>query len=84
MRCARGQPRALPARTASRRDVNKCVCVWACVCARDGARGQPVLCLPVLIYWLPLLRALVPVSVSDCVLELLGVSVSMDHFTQTR
>ena len=54
------------------------------MCACDGARGQPVLCLPMLIYWLPLLRALVPVSVSDCVLELLGVSVSMDHFTQTR
>ena len=51
---------------------------------RAVRRRQPVLCMPRVVYWVPLLRALVPVSVSDLALEILGISSSMDHFKQTR
>ncbi len=43
-------------------------------------RKQEWLCMPRILYILPLLRSVLPVSLFDGIMTLLGVSSTMDHF----
>jgi len=43
-------------------------------------RGDPLLCMPPLVYATPLLKGLLPVGVNDAIQRLLGINASMDDF----